>query len=136
MFRQEEASVREVPTGCQDFCKDVEVRFPEICGKLDRHPSIQLCRKRKGERSPTVHRSRFPLPQGGEAANEQKRFAKLILELGRTTKAHGDVVAQDCLDVAHTHAAHTHVTGEGRANSLSPPLTKPRYQFSAVSSLP
>ena len=99
------------PAGVKTFCKDLEIRFSEICGKLDRNPSIQLCRKRNRERSPTVHRSRFPLPQGGEAANEQKRFAKLILDLGRTTEAHGDLVGAGLLRCrTHTHAAHTRHT--------------------------
>lgn len=96
------------PPGVKTFCKDLEVRFSEICGKLDRNPSIQLCRKRERERSPTVHRSRFPLPQGGKAANEQKRFAKLILKLGRTTEAQGDLVGTGLLR-CRTHTSHVRV---------------------------
>ena len=84
------------PPGVKIFCEDLEVRFSEICGKLDRNPSIQLCRKRKRERSPTVHHGSH-CRRGREAANEQKRFAKLILELGRTTEAHGDLVGAGLL---------------------------------------
>jgi hypothetical protein len=60
----------------------------------------------------TVRRSRFPLLQRGEAANKQKLL--LILELGWTTEARGDLVGAGVLTPC------THTSGVGRVKPFRP----------------